>query len=204
VIFMRYHADAPPQVTTDNGLQVTVHAREMDRELVLSADRVVLSAGVRPANQAKLVDAFKVACSADGFFAEAHMKLRPVDLPADGLFVAGTAQAPKSIDEAISQAAAAAGRAARILWREEMPISGVVSSVDPEACAACLTCVRACPFNVPVFDSEDRAARIEAAACRGCGVCTAVCPAQAITLDHYKDEQLFAMLDAALDPALKA
>ena len=204
VIFMRYHEDHPPEVTIEGGLRVTVHAEEMGREMELPTDRVVLSAGVHPAAQTKLVDAFKVACSADGFFAEAHMKLRPVDLPTDGIFVAGTAQAPKSIDEAINQAAAAAGRAARILWRDEMPLSGVVSEVDPEACAACLTCVRACPFDVPMFDPEERAAHIEPAACRGCGVCTAVCPAQAITLNHYKDDQLFAMLDAALDPAVKA
>ncbi len=203
VIFMRYTKDNPPEVTLDGRLRVRLHAMEMGREMEIEADRLVLSAGLRPAAQSRLVDAFKVACSADGFFAEAHMKLRPVDLPADGLYLAGTAQAPKSIDETINQAAAAAGRAARILWRQQMPLSGVVSSVDPDVCAACLTCVRACPFDVPVFDPEDRAARIEPAACRGCGVCTAVCPAKAITLEHYRDDQLFSMLDAALDPEMK-
>jgi heterodisulfide reductase subunit A2 len=204
VIFLRFDPEAPPEVErTSAGLRVRITVPELARELDLSADRLVLSSGIVP-EPGPVLRTFKVSCSPDGFLAEAHVKLRPVDLPADGLFLAGTVQGPKSIDETINQASAAAGRAARILWREEMPVSGVVSTVETDDCIACLTCVRACPFDVPVFDPELRAVHIEAAACRGCGICTAVCPAKAITLEHYKDDQLFAMLDAALAPRANA
>jgi heterodisulfide reductase subunit A len=149
---------------------------------------------------------FKAAQSPDGYLAEAHLKLRPVDLASDGLFVAGLALGAPSLDEALQQAEATAGRAARILWRDELTLSGVVSEVDPDRCAACLTCVRACPYAVPAYDPEQRAIAIEAAACRGCGVCTAVCPRQAIQLAHFRDEQLAAVLRSlhADEPAARA
>ena len=119
------------------------------------------------------------------------MKLRPVDFASDGLFLCGTCHSPKFIDESIMQAKAAAAKAIVIVSKKEMQISGVVSVVDPDKCAACLTCVRACPYDVPKIN-EDGAAEIEAAMCHGCGICASECPAKAIELMHYKDNQIIA------------
>ena len=117
------------------------------------------------------------------------MKLRPVDFASDGLFLCGACHSPKFIDETVTQAKATAAKAVSILSRKEMQISGVVSVVDPDKCAACLTCVRTCPYDVPRMN-EDGVAEIEGAMCHGCGICASECPAKAIQLMHYKDGQI--------------
>ena len=141
----------------------------------------------------------------DGFFLEAHVKLRPVDFASDGVFMAGMAHYPKFIDESIVQAQAAAARAARILSRENLVAGGVVAEVDPEMCVGCLTCVRVCPFDVPQVVSTELgvggivgAAFIEPTVCQGCGNCVAECPAKAIQLSHYQDDQIMVKVDALL------
>jgi heterodisulfide reductase subunit A-like polyferredoxin len=140
----------------------------------------------------KLGEIFKVPRNAEGFFNEAHAKLRPVDFPSDGIFLAGLAHYPKPIDESIAQAKAAAGRAATFLAQDKIKIGGVVAVVDAAKCAVCLTCVRACPFNVPVIDYVLDAAVIDPAKCQGCGVCPSECPAKAITLKNFTDIQIIA------------
>ena len=134
----------------------------------------------------------------DGFFLEAHVKLRPVDFAYEGMFLAGLAHGPKFIPETIAQALAAAGRAATILCKETIRASGAVSVVDTELCAACLTCVRVCPHSVPRI--EDGVAVVEAAACQGCGVCAAECPAGAISLQSFTDAQLQAAVGGLFHP----
>jgi heterodisulfide reductase subunit A-like polyferredoxin len=138
----------------------------------------------------------KVPITGDGFYLEAHVKLRPVDFSSEGIFLCGSAHYPKGIEETISQAYAAAGRAAGILAKPTLKAGGVVAEVDEEKCAACLTCVRICPYEVPIIDMETKKARIEAAACQGCGVCVSECPVKAITLHHYTDAQIFAKEEA--------
>jgi heterodisulfide reductase subunit A-like polyferredoxin len=118
-----------------------------------------------------------------------------VDFATDGFFVCGTCHGPKFIDEAITQAQAAAAKAVSILSRKVIEVSGIVSVVDAERCAACLTCVRTCPYNVPRI-GPDGVAVIEAAMCHGCGVCASECPAKAISLMHYKDAQVIAKTEA--------
>ena len=147
----------------------------------------------------------KVAQDADGFFLEAHIKLRPVDFLADGVFMAGLAHYPKLLQESIVQARAAAVRAANILSRETLTAAGLVAEVDPQKCVACLTCVRVCAFGAPHIGEENEgaggilgAAEIESSLCQGCGLCTASCPAGAIQLHHYTDQQMGAKLDAWL------
>jgi heterodisulfide reductase subunit A-like polyferredoxin len=139
---------------------------------------------------------FKVPRNAEGFLNEAHAKLRPVDLPSDGLFLAGLAHYPKPIDETIAQAKAAAGRAATFLAKSVVEVGGIVAVVDQDKCAVCLTCVRACPFNVPVIDYTVDAAYIDPAKCQGCGVCPSECPAKAITLKNFTDSQIIAQEEA--------
>jgi heterodisulfide reductase subunit A-like polyferredoxin len=149
---------------------------------------------------------FKVPVDADGFFQEAHVKLRPVDFSTDGVFMAGMAHYPKFIDESIIQAQAAASRATRILSRKTLKAGGRVAVVDEAMCTGCLTCVRVCPFGVPQIEANLTgvgnimgAAYIESAVCQGCGSCAAECPAHAIQLMHYTDAQLSAKIHALTD-----
>ncbi len=127
------------------------------------------------------------------------MKLRPVDFTTEGVFLAGLAHYPKPIDESIGQATAAAQRAALILSKEEMKIGGVVSKVDPDKCAVCLTCVRLCPYGAPFINEEIHKAQITEALCQGCGICSSVCPGKAIELQHFRDDQVFQEIDTLLE-----
>ncbi len=187
VVFIRYDDDHPPQVLEDGTVHVTDPS--IDRALTFSADLVALSAAVvAPQTQRTLAKVLRVPTTLDGFFLEAHIKLRPVDFACEGIFLAGMAHGPKLIKETITQALAAAGRAAAILSKEALTASGSVAMVDQDRCAACLTCVRICPFSVPRI--EDGVAAIEPAACQGCGTCSAQCPAGAISLQYFTDEQI--------------
>ncbi|MBF0396428.1 MAG: 4Fe-4S binding protein, partial [Desulfobacterales bacterium] len=133
--------------------------------------------------------------NAEGFLVEAHAKLRPVDFASEGLFMAGLAHYPKSLDESIAQAQAAVSRVMTILSKESIGVGGIVANVDPARCAVCLTCVRACPYSVPHIGNEGHAL-IEPAECHGCGICVSECPGKAITLQHFTDEQILAKTDA--------
>jgi heterodisulfide reductase subunit A-like polyferredoxin len=187
VLFLRYEEAHPPDVRADG----TVRLRDpvLGRELTLHASLVVLSAAVVPNEDNRaLAEVLGVPLTTDRFFMEAHVKLRPVDFAREGIFVAGLAHWPKFIPETITQALAAAGRASAILSKEVVRAGGAISVVDRERCAACLTCVRACPFGVPRI--EEGTAVIEPTACQGCGVCAAECPAEAVTLQYFDDEQM--------------
>jgi heterodisulfide reductase subunit A2 len=211
---VRYEEGTRPEVTTTNGtLQIRVRDELLNQAVTLSPDLLVLSQAIVPAvGSRELAELFKFSCTLDGFFLEAHVKLQPVDFPAEGIFLAGTAHYPKGIDETIAQAGAAAARAARILSRDHLEVGGVVARVDPAKCTGCLTCVRVCPFNAVTINPALTgvgdiigAAEVTAAACRGCGLCPAECPAKAIQLQHFTDEQVLAKeeaLFAAIDLAL--
>jgi heterodisulfide reductase subunit A-like polyferredoxin len=197
VIFTRYANGGEPSVDANGSLQVSFDEPALRKRIEMPLDLLVLATPTIP-NEGNdtLSQMLKVPLTADGFFLEAHVKLRPVDFASEGIFLCGSAHYPKSIDESISQAYAAAARAAAVLAKATLKAGGVVAEVDTEKCAACLTCVRVCPYEVPVIDLETKKARIEAAACQGCGVCVAECPAKAITLHHYTDEQVFAKEEA--------
>jgi len=122
---------------------------------------------------------------------EAHMKLRPLDFVNEGMYMCGLAHGPKFISEAVGQAKGAVSRAVTVLSQPHLMAGGVISVVNQGECVACLTCVRACPFNVPKIN-ENGVAEIEAAACQGCGICAAACPCSAITVQHYSDRQVMA------------
>ena len=147
-----------------------------------SADLLVLSAGVAAEDTEALSRVMKLNRNTEGFFMEAHVKLRPVDMPSEGIFLCGTAHGPKLISETIAQAQAAASRATTFLSKSEIRLSAITAKVDAEHCVKCLTCVRSCPFGVPAFNGEQGVVEIDEALCQGCGVCTCVCPRQAINL----------------------
>jgi heterodisulfide reductase subunit A-like polyferredoxin len=210
--FIHFDFDHKPDVKINGGNRLVVNVQEpiLGRDLELPADLLVLSTPiVAPKGTNELATSLKIPIDLDGFFLEAHTKLRPVDFSADGIFMAGMAHYPKLLDETIAQAQAAASRAARILTQETMLTNARVAVVDPNKCVGCLTCVRICPFGVPVIKPDVSgagailgAAYIEATICQGCGICVSECPAQALQLMHYTDRQLSAKVSALVhDPA---
>jgi heterodisulfide reductase subunit A len=195
VNFIRYEPDRNMPVCTpaEEGVHVSVHDPSIGMQVALQADLLVLSTGIKPRDTDELASMLRCTRNRHGFFIEAHAKLRPVDLPSEGLFMAGTAHGPKNIPETISQAQAAVSRALTILSRDKLTLSAVVSRVDPTNCAVCLTCVRACPYGVP-FINADHTAEINPALCQGCGICVAECPAKTIYLGRYNDTNMFAKI----------
>jgi heterodisulfide reductase subunit A-like polyferredoxin len=191
VLFVRYELEEKPEVKKDGEKLTISYIDKVIRErMAVSPDFLVLSAATIPRDNEDLAKKLKLPRNQEGFFVEAHMKLRPVDFASDGMYLAGTAHSPKLIGETISQASAAAARACTILSKEKMMVGGVVAMVDGERCAACLTCVRVCPFEVPVINIKGEA-EIDMAKCKGCGTCVAECPARAIELMHFRDSQLW-------------
>ncbi len=181
-------------------LQVTLPDTILGQRLCLEADLVVLSAAVIPSEGSQqAARLFKVALSQDGFFQEAHVKLRPVDFAADGVFHCGTAHYPKHIPEALSQAYGAAGRAAALLSRDTVTASGSVCEVRQRDCVSCGACIQVCTYGAISFHETPagRKATVNSVLCKGDGLCNAVCPTSAISLKHYTDEELFGQIDAA-------
>jgi heterodisulfide reductase subunit A-like polyferredoxin len=202
VQFFRFNRQEPPQVSSEDGsLSIVFKDHVLQRDLRLSADLLVLSAGLRPSDTEELATIVKLPRNADGYFMEAHVKLRPVDMANEGIYVCGTAHGPKLISEAIAQAMAASSRAATFLSQAEIALSVVTAKVDQERCASCLICVRACPYNVPRIN-KDGVSEIDEAVCRGCGICAAECPAKAIELNWYEDDQVMSKVDALLEGVL--
>ena len=202
VMFFRFDHDEPPSVEpTDEGVMVTFKDHVLQRDLIVSADALALSAGFRPEDTEELAGIVKLARNQDGYFMEAHVKLRPVDTPSEGIFICGTAHSPKLISESISQSLAAASRAATFLSQPEITLSVVTAKVDQANCASCLVCVRSCPYDVPRIN-KDGVSEIDEALCRGCGICAAECPAKVIQLSWYEDNQVMSKVDALLEGVL--
>ncbi|WP_072867634.1 CoB--CoM heterodisulfide reductase iron-sulfur subunit A family protein [Desulfofundulus thermosubterraneus] len=196
VFFIRYNLENKPLVEKEDGsLKVTVTDHVLGVPVVIEADVIGLAAAiVAPESNRQLSQLFKVPLNEDGFFLEAHMKLRPVDFTSEGIFMAGLAHGPKNLEENIAQAKAAAGRASTILSKDHLESHGVVAVVQQDKCAACLTCVRLCPYNAPKI--RNYAAEIEPLLCQGCGTCAGECPNKAITLQGYKDHMQMSMSKA--------
>jgi heterodisulfide reductase subunit A-like polyferredoxin len=195
VRFIRHSEMNPPEVLAKNG-QLKVKVREIPADLdhIFDADLLVLSTGIAPAaNNSALSTLLRSALGADGFFQEAHPKLRPVDLANEGEFLCGVAHSPRFMDETIAQAQAAAARASTILSKTQLEIMGRIACVDPSECVACATCVRVCPYGAPMIN-ELRKSEIQSAKCVGCGNCVAACPARTISLQHQEGETMSAML----------
>jgi heterodisulfide reductase subunit A-like polyferredoxin len=197
VTFINYNVERKPEVSEENGrLTVKVFDTALGKDIRLEPDMVALSAAIRPQPDAEeLASRLKLPLTEDRFFMEAHMKLRPLDFVNEGMYLCGLAHSPKFAAESIAQARGAVSRALTVLSKPYLTVGGVVSVVDPDKCAACLTCVRSCPFHVPRINGNG-VAEIEAAACQGCGICTGACPRKAITLQHYADEQIVSKIDA--------
>jgi heterodisulfide reductase subunit A len=203
VLFFRYIPEEKPVVYENSG-QVIVDFtdRSSHQDFRVEPDLVVLSAGIRPGEGAlQIARLLKLPVADEGFFLEAHAKLRPVEFATSGIFLAGLAHSPRFIEESITMAKSAGQQAMKILCRERMTTSAAVAEVDAEKCAACLACVRVCPFHAP-FINEDGVSEIPPSACMGCGICASECPAKAIQLKHSTDDQVLAKIDALLSSAM--
>ena len=203
VVFIRYDLDHKPLVSESDGggLQVTVMDHVLRRPVVLEPDFITLSTAIETRGAEALAQQLKVPLSQDGFFLEVHMKLRPVDFATDGIFVCGLAHYPKSIDESIAQAQAAAARAATVLSRKTIEVEGIVSSVDEALCRGCGKCIEVCPYGAPRLVEKAEGvfvSQIQEALCKGCGACAVACPTTAATIRHFNDREVLAMVEAAL------
>jgi heterodisulfide reductase subunit A len=197
VLFFLFTPENKPRVEAlGDKVRVSFPSAVLGREMRVDADWLVLSTGLRPRPDGEeLAKKLKLTCNLDGFLLEAHVKLRPVDFPSEGLFLAGLAHAPKNLEETIGQALAAAGRAGALLSHDSLTVSGVISKHNRTICMSCLACVKKCPFGAPFIDSDGRVSHNEVK-CTGCGICAGVCPAKAYQVNYFRDDQLLAMIDS--------
>jgi heterodisulfide reductase subunit A-like polyferredoxin len=197
IVFIRYELDRKPQVRAENnGFRVRVFDEAVKAEIEVPADYVILTASIRPhPSNEDLSTVLKVPLNPDGFYLEAHMKLRPLDFANEGMYLCGLAHSPKLMKECISQAQGAAARASTVLSKQFLSVGGAVAVVDQDRCVACLTCVRECPFGAPAI-TEEQVVFIEPASCQGCGMCASACPRKTIELKHYKEDQILAKCKA--------
>jgi len=206
VRFIRYEpADAPLVETAVEGgksvLRVTVKDQTLNQMISIDADVLALAAAVVPsAGSKEISQSFGVALGPDGFFKEAHVKLRPVEFASDGVYLCGAAHYPKLISEAISQAYGAAGRAITLLSHDTVVASGSVCKVDEKKCIGCGACVKACTYAAIELKKSKQSSKavVNPVLCKGCGLCNAKCPTAAIQLKHFTDEELLSQIDAAI------
>jgi heterodisulfide reductase subunit A len=204
VMFIRYTPEQKPKVQRKGKqLLTTIYDPILEEKIEIDTTLLALSVGMTPPSENKeLSKLLKVPLNEDGFFLEAHMKLRPVDFATDGIFLAGTAHSPKSIDESISQAYAAVSRASTILSRDVLELPGIVAKVDQDRCIGCGLCEQICTYKAidmvseKVFGREILVAKVNEGLCKGCGACVGACRSGAIQQQGYKDEQILAMIKA--------
>ena len=202
IVFIRYQVEDGLEVFRDaQDIKVCFKDTVLRRKLAITPDLLVLAAAITPPEENPLARQYKVTLNNDGFFMEAHAKLRPVDCATDGVFICGLAHAPKPIDESVAQAIAAATRAVTLLARKTIQTSGNIAEVVPAACSSCGVCVSICPYSAPSF--IDKTARffpgratINPVLCKGCGLCVASCRSGAIRLKGFDNDQIFAQIAA--------
>jgi heterodisulfide reductase subunit A len=206
VKFIRYEPLDKPQAeaAVEGGqpiIRVTVTDPVLGQKIAIDADLLVLAAAIVPSpSSQEMAKLYKVAMNPDGFFQEAHVKLRPVDFAADGVFLCGLAHYPKHLSESISQAYGAAGRAINLLSKDSVTASGAVCEVEENDCVSCGACITACTYGAIEFHDtpKGKKATVNPILCKGDGLCNAKCPTQAIKLKHYTDDEIFSQIDASV------
>jgi len=202
VLFIRYDDENKPKVTRENdALKVLAWEPVLKTWFPIEPDLLVLSAATipNPDNQ-RISEMLKVPLTKDGFFLEAHMKLRPVDFATEGVFLCGLAHSPKLIEESISQACGAAARAITILCKKALEVEGAIASVNEDLCSGCRICEAVCEYGGIKMEEKDGklVSTVLEALCKGCGVCGSSCPTGAISMLHFTDDEILAQVRAAL------
>jgi len=202
VTFINYDDQRKPELTKEEGkLKMSFWEPVLKQQIEIEPDLVVLSAATIPNPENKhIAEMLKVPLNKDGFFLEAHMKLRPVDFATDGVFLCGMAHSPKYIEESIAQACAAAARATTILSKTKLEMEGIIAKVDEDLCSGCRICEYLCPYGAVEMKDKDGKpiAHVIEALCKGCGACGTACPTKAITMGHFTTEEILAQVKAAL------
>ncbi|MCK4665163.1 FAD-dependent oxidoreductase [Candidatus Dependentiae bacterium] len=206
VVFIRYDLDKKPEVKKEGGqLKIKFHDLLLEEDLFSDVDLLVLAAAIEPRKNSKfLSQLLKVPLNSDGFFLEAHVKLRPVDFATEGIFMLGMSHTPKFIDETITQAHASAARATTIISKDKYYAEPLIAGINEDLCDGCGVCVPVCEYEAISIEEETiqgevkRKAVLKEAMCKGCGCCVAACPSGAMEQKGFKTNQMMAMIDAAL------
>jgi len=205
VVFLRYSLEEPPQVDGEGDrIRILVKDQNLKAPVEVTVDLLTLATAIIPHQNLPLAELYKVSLTADGFFMEAHAKIKPVESSTAGIFFAGLCHYPKPIQESLAEALACASRAATILSRDFLELESTISHVIDENCDGCAFCVDACPFKaLTLFEymkegNVKKTVEVNATQCKGCGSCMATCPKQGICVDGFTMEQLEAQVDAAL------
>jgi heterodisulfide reductase subunit A len=205
VVFIRFRLDDLPRVEEENGrLKITVTDLVLQRPLELSVDILTLASAIVPYDNRPVAEIYKTALNAEGFFSEAHAKIRPVDSAAEGIFLAGLCHHPKPLEDSIRLALAAAARSATILSKETLMLDAIISHPVDENCDGCAYCVDTCPYHAITLveymkdGAIKKTVEVNEAQCKGCGSCMATCPKEGIYVAGFSLKQLQAQVDAAL------
>lgn len=175
----------------------------LGRRLRVPVDMVILCSAIEPRHDAaEVARVFGVSQGGDGFFLEEHPKLGPMSTASDGIFLAGTCQGPKDIPDAVSHASGAAAQALALATRGHVEISSMISSIDPDICSGCRTCIGLCAYSAIEFDERRRVSVVNEAVCKGCGSCAGFCPSGAAQIRHFTARQLLAEIDGIMDEAV--
>ena len=197
VVFVRYESEQELRVDKIDGrLGISFTDYTLKRRITIGSNLLVLASAIKRDKNDPLSQLFKIPANSDGFFVEAHVKLRPVDFATDGVFFCGLAHSPKPIDESIAQAQAAASRAVTLLAQKTIYSSGTVAVVNPLYCSSCGVCEAVCPYRAAELDKETGIAKVNPALCKGCGLCVASCRSGAIHLNGFDEGQIMAMIGA--------
>jgi heterodisulfide reductase subunit A len=193
----------PAEIEEDpetKNLRIKVEETAMGKMIEREFDMIILSIGIEPRYDSDVVQKLlTLSRTSDGFFMEAHPKLKPVDAPTPGVFICGCAEGPKDIKDSVTQASAAASRANILMAKGKVTVEAITSRINPEFCTGCGKCAKVCPYHAIEVDKEKKTAKVIEAACSGCGTCGAECPFDAITMRHFTDEQIFSQIDAATE-----
>ncbi len=199
VVFIRYDFSKELKVVRDEKdilMQFTDYV--LQREIKIRPDLLILATAIVPPEEGHVARLFKVPVNEDGFFVEAHAKLRPIDFSTDGVFVCGLAHSPMPIDESIAHGLGAASRAVTLLSKGKIFGSAIVAQIEPERCVGCQGCLDVCPFEAINYFDDRHICQVNEALCKGCGACAATCPSDTVQLMGFRPQQLFAQIDKAL------
>ena len=199
ILFIRYDDNKELNVNKDkDDLQVLFTSYVLNREMEIRPDLLILATAIVPPKENPVAKLFKVPVNNDGFFVEAHVKLRPIDFSTDGVFVCGLAHSPKPIDESIAHGLGAAARSVTLLSQKEMFGNAIVAFINPESCVGCQGCLKVCPYEAIRYLEDKSICEINEVICKGCGACAATCPSASAQLKRFTSKQIYAQIAKAM------